>query len=131
MRLLLDTHVLLWALEPDQRLGSRARTIIDSRESSVWVSAVVAWEIAIKFALGRLRLTSPPQISLPAVIKEGGYLTLDITVAHGFAAGALPPIHADPFDRMLVAQARIEGLTLLTADPTIRQYDVATLDATL
>ena len=125
MRLLLDTHALLWALAQPRRLSARARAAIASADSEVFVSAASAWEIAIKRAIGKL--TAPAD--LEAILDQTGIERLPITVSHALAAGALPLIHSDPFDRMLVAQARIEGLTLVTRDPHIAAYDVAVLQA--
>jgi PIN domain nuclease of toxin-antitoxin system len=125
LRLLLDTHALLWALAEPKRLSTTAREAITSADSVVLASSASAWEIAIKRALGKLEAPA----DLEAVLDQTGIETLPITVAHALAAGALPLLHSDPFDRMLVAQARIEGLTLVTRDPHLGAYDVAVLDA--
>jgi PIN domain nuclease of toxin-antitoxin system len=123
LRLLLDTHVLLWWLFRDRRLGRRARAAIEHEADEVVVSAATAWEMAIEQALGRL---DPPQ-SWPGEIATFGFGRLSITFEHAAEAGSLPRYHADPFDRMLIAQARIEGLTIVTADPRISRYDVPTM----
>jgi PIN domain nuclease of toxin-antitoxin system len=123
--LLLDTHALLWWLADDPQLTDGARAAIASPRSSVMVSAATAWEIAIKRALGKL--SSPAD--LEAQIRENRFDPLPITVAHALAAGALPRHHQDPFDRMLVAQAMAEGLTIVTRDPRIELYGVPTLAA--
>ncbi len=124
MRLLLDTHALLWWLE-DERLGPAAAAAVRDPDSDVLASAASAWEIAIKARLGKLDAPSDLRDSLhEAQIRE-----LCVTVEHGLAAGALPLHHADPFDRMLVAQARLERLTLVTNDPAMAAYDVALLAA--
>jgi PIN domain nuclease of toxin-antitoxin system len=120
--LLLDTHVVLWWLEDDARLSRSARESI-AAEARVSVSAVTVWEIAIKKALGKLM----PPVNWPDEIIEFGFDPLPITFDHAVEAGALPRHHADPFDRMLVAQARIEGLTIVTADARVAQYDVPTM----
>ena len=125
MRLLLDTHILLWWLADDPALSKRARTVIGDPESEVFVSAATAWEISIKQAIGKLIF---PMDRLAASIAEAGFIPLAIEVPHAILAGALPRHHADPFDRMLVAQANHEGLSLVTADPLIRAYAVAVLD---
>jgi PIN domain nuclease of toxin-antitoxin system len=118
-RLLLDTHVFLWWQADSGKLERAARAAIAGAEL-VFVSAASAWEAAIKAALGRLRL--------PASIEEGvvnsGFQKLPIAFAHAEAAAALPPHHTDPFDRMLVAQARIEGLALVTHDRRLAPYGV-------
>lgn len=125
MNLLLDTHVLLWWLDDNPILSSDARNTIASGESDVFVSAATAWEIAIKKALGKLVVPD----DLEAAIVASGFQELPITVAHATAAGALPPHHTDPFDRMLIAQAQLENLTLVTHDERFVAYDVPILRA--
>lgn len=125
MRLLLDTHVLLWWLANDPALGEEARAGISAPGSSVCVSAATAWEISIKQALGKLDAPS----DLARQIELHRFEPLPITVSHAYAAGALPRHHEDPFGRMLVAQAVAEGLTLVTRDPRISLYGVGTLPA--
>jgi PIN domain nuclease of toxin-antitoxin system len=120
--LLLDTHAFIWACEAPERLSDAARRAIVSAANSVMVSAVTAWEIAIKCSNGRLRF---PLSSWDQHIARLGGTMLAVTAAHGIEAGFLPRHHLDPFDRMLIAQARVEGLTLVTADPAVRLYDVA------
>lgn len=122
MRLLLDTHALLWWLAGNAKLPRTCQTAI-SRSAQVYVSAVTAWEIAIKKALGKLDAPG----DLEQAIEESRFLALPITVPHALAAGALPRHHDDPFDRMLVAQARSEGLTLVTRDERFQRYGVPTL----
>jgi PIN domain nuclease of toxin-antitoxin system len=124
MRLLLDTHVLLWWLADDPALSKPARALIAS-EPEVFASAASAWEIAIKRALGKLEA---PEDLLPALEAEG-IRRLPIDFEHAAVAGTLPRHHDDPFDRMLVAQAQREGLTLLTSDDRISQYAVTVLPA--
>ena len=119
MRLLLDTHVVLWWLTDDETLSAQVKESIDT-ESEVFVSAASVWEIAIKQALGKL--TGPPD--LLDVLDRSGLLELPIRSRHAAEAACLPPLHRDPFDRMLVAQARREGLTLLSRDPHLQRYDV-------
>jgi PIN domain nuclease of toxin-antitoxin system len=125
VRLLLDTHTLLWALSDVPRVADDARRAIEDPDTDVFVSAVSAWEIATKQASGRLAAPDDLEPSLNA--KE--FSPLEITVAHGLRAGALPLHHRDPFDRMLVAQAQLEGLTIVTRDVRIARYDVAVLPA--
>ena len=124
MRLLLDTHILLWWLSDDASLSDAARIAIRDPASGVFVSAAAAWEIAIKHALGKLEF---PVAQFSRILAKEGFEPLGITVDHAVIAGELPPFHNDPFDRMLVAQAQHEGLTLVTADPMIRRYAVAVL----
>ncbi len=120
MSLLLDTHVLLSWLADDPRLPAAVRDVIRDPKRAVWVSAATAWEISIKRALGKLEAPE----DLPAAMEANGFRPLAIQVAHALAAGALPKIHEDPFDRLLVAQARLEGLTLVTADERLAAYGV-------
>ena len=123
MRLLLDTHVLLWWLADDPSLGEEARAGISDATSSVFVSAATVWEVSVKQALGKLEAPS----DLLRQIELNRFEPLSMTVSHAYTAGALPRHHDDPFDRMLVAQAMMEGLTLLSRDPRMSRYGVETL----
>lgn len=125
MRLLLDTHVLLWWLANDTALGGEARARISKPDSDVYVSAATVWEISIKRALGKLE--APPE--LLHQIESNRFEPLSMTVYHARTANALPQHHDDPFDRMLVAQAMLEQLTLLTRDPRMDPYGVDILRA--
>lgn len=125
MRLLLDTHALLWWLADRSTLSSEARSSISEGDNEVVVSAASAWEIAIKRAAGKLRVPS----GLEEALAENGFGSLPITITHAMAAGALPAHHRDPFDRMLVAQANLEGLTLVTRDPRFEPYGIPILRA--
>jgi PIN domain nuclease of toxin-antitoxin system len=129
MNLLLDTQALLWWKEGSKRLGSRARRAIESGATTVRVSAVSAWEIAIKSRSGRLKLSEPLAAWMPERLEREGFLMLSVTVAHAVAVGSLPGHHHDPFDRLLIAQARAEDLTLVTADMVLDDYEVTVLDA--
>ncbi|HEY5866967.1 MAG TPA: type II toxin-antitoxin system VapC family toxin [Candidatus Tectomicrobia bacterium] len=120
--LLLDSHVLLWYLDTGPDLSAQVRTRIDT-EPSVFVSVVSAWELRIKSALGKLTMPD----DLAAQLTAARFDVLPITLAHALAAGALPRHHRDPFDRMLVAQAQLEGLTLVTHDVRMRPYSVPVL----
>lgn len=122
MKLLLDTHILLWALADDPRLAPGRRQALEQAER-LYVSAASIWEIAIKRALGKLLIQGDPA----QVARDAGCLELPITWAHAKTAGALPAHHADPFDRMLIAQAQAEGLTLITADRAFAAYGVAVI----
>ena len=130
MNLLLDTHVLLWWIDGSKRLGLRAKTAMFKSGVSLWLSAASAWELIIKFNAGRLKLGKPPDETITQLI-ESGFQTLPITVRHALAIGALPSRHADPFDRILVAQAQCEDLTIVTADELIASYNVRTMDASV
>ena len=124
-RLLLDTHVLLWSLTDPQRLSQRAREAVEDPHSEVFVSPISGWEIALKRALGKLQAPE----TLEASIKKQGFTPLPLTFHHAEQAGTLPPHHGDPFDRMLVAQAQIEELIVVTSDRHISRYDVRTMAA--
>ncbi len=123
MTLLLDTHVLLWWLADDPRLTPAMREAIADPSTAVMVSAASAWEVAIKAAAGKLTVPD----GLPQELARHGFDELPVTVEDGLAAGALPRHHSDPFDRMLIAQAHVEGLTLVTRDADIQKYDVSVL----
>ena len=125
MRLLLDTHAFLWWASNSPELDADARQSIADQESFVAVSAAVAWEIATKRALGKLK--APEDVV--DQLRRHQFAPLPITIEHSVQAGALPLYHRDPFDRMLVAQAQLEGLTIVTRDPNIPRYSVATLPA--
>lgn len=122
MRLLLDSHVFLWWKTADPRLSPTIRDAIGSAEE-VFVSAATAWELGLKVSLGKLRL--PESVETGA--RASGFQELPVNFRHTELAVALPPLHRDPFDRMLIAQARCEGLTLVTHDEEILRYEVAVL----
>ena len=125
MRLLLDTHVLLWTLLAPEEVWPEARELIEDGAQDILVSAASAWEIAIKRAQGRLEA---PQ-DLAAAVAKQSFRPLPISVEHAAAAGDLAAHHRDPFDRMLIAQAMVEGLTIMTRDPSFRAYGVPLLRA--
>lgn len=127
MRLLLDTHALLWWLGDDARLAAPARAAVADASNDVLVSAASAWELAIKARLGKVSMPD----DLGEQLAVNGFAPLAVDVRHALAVQNLPDHHRDPFDRLLVAQAQIEGLTLVTADESIPQYDVAVLVADL
>jgi PIN domain nuclease of toxin-antitoxin system len=122
--LLLDTHVVLWWLTDDRTLSDDVKTMLD-HEPDVYVSPATIWEVTIKRAIGKLQAPA----DLPEQIRDSGFRELPITTRHAIAAGRLPLVHRDPFDRMLVAQARCEELTLVTRDADIQKYDVSVLAA--
>lgn len=125
-RLLLDTQVWIWWQADDARLGPVAREGIVAA-TDVRFSAASAWEIAIKTALGKLKL--PPRSDLLAELEYHGFQALPIEIGHALRVARLPGIHRDPFDRMLAAQAIVEGLTLMTADAVFGRYGVAVMSA--
>lgn len=124
MNVLLDTHVLLWWLNDDRALSQDAREVIGNEENLIFVSAATVWEIRIKEALGKLDV--PPDFG--QVLQAQPFLFLDITVAHANAIAALPPHHRDPFDRMLVAQAGVERLVIVTHDERFKSYGVPLIE---
>ncbi len=124
MRILLDSHAVLWWLEDNDSLGSLCRELIGNADQA-FVSAVTPWELGIKRSLGKL---SMPE-GLTNVMESDGFTSLSITAAHAELAPALPPFHRDPFDRMLVAQAQLEALILVTADRAFASYDIEQFDA--
>jgi PIN domain nuclease of toxin-antitoxin system len=125
-RILLDTHVWLWWYLGERRLGPSARSLIKTADE-VRFSAASAWELAIKRGLGKLVV--PGDLRLAQELERDGFMELPISVTHAEAVHALPKLHGDPFDRMLVAQAQLEGLAIVTADDAIARYDVAVIDA--
>lgn len=126
MNLLLDTHILLWVAYSPSRLGRAARRMIEDERNELVFSAVSIWEVTIKAGRARAPFGAAPSVFRRGLI-ESGYIELDITSAHAVAVGDLPAIHGDPFDRMLVAQARVEGFTLLTADGRVAEYGAPAL----
>lgn len=124
-RLLLDTHAVLWWLDDPELLAAPAREAIAEGENDVYVSAASAWEVAIKSALGKL---DAPH-DLEAAFESAGFATLPITVRHALVVRDLPDVHQDPFDRILAAQAKVEGLTLVTRDARLSRYGVAVITA--
>lgn len=123
--MLLDIHAFLWWLSEDPSLGNKVRGLMADPRNHVYVSAATTWEIAIKKAKGLLK--SPPD--LDRIVEDEGFDRLAISLFHGEQAGALPDIHRDPFDRMLIAQAQAEGLELVTVDRNISRYGVKVIDA--
>lgn len=126
MRLLLDTHVFLWLLAEPERLGEHISSV-GNPSNELFLSAASSWEIAIKTQLGRLHLPEDPRRYVPDRMRAIGAEPLPIEHNHALAVGELPPLHRDPFDRILVAQARGLRLTILTADVNIARYEVETL----
>lgn len=124
MNVLLDTHVLLWWLTGDDRLSAEAHRLLRDRGRSVYLSAASVAELAIKAGRGRLDLPVPVDALVADVLEHDGFLALPVTLSHAAALETLPDHHRDPFDRLLVAQARVEGMILLSADPQLRAYEV-------
>ena len=126
MKLLLDTHVLLWAAGGSPRLPATAKKLIEDAESDLIFSATSIWEVVIKHMLGRTDFRADP-VKLRSRLLANGYTELPMASGHALAVVALPPIHKDPFDRMLVAQAIVEEATLVTADRTVSRYPAPTI----
>ncbi len=124
MKLLLDTHVFLWWVVDDPQLSRRVRDAIGDSGNDVFFSVASAWELAIKTALGRLVLPGPLEALLPQQLALNGFHVLPVALPHALAVAVLPLYHHDPFDRLLVAQARIEKMVLVSGDRRIARYDV-------
>jgi len=126
VKALLDTHVFLWLQTRPERLGPAALAVLAAPETELFVSAASAWEIAIKYGLGRIDLPEPPVRYLPSRLLAIGASPLPVSVEDAAAVAELPPHHRDPFDRLLVAQARRHALTIVTADAAVLRYEVST-----
>ncbi|MDX2029303.1 MAG: type II toxin-antitoxin system VapC family toxin [Blastocatellia bacterium] len=124
MRILIDTHCWLWSLTAPERLSARAQEIFADPENTIYLSAASSWEMAIKYQLGKLPLPEAPETYVPGRMLAQGIEALPIEHAHTLRVAELPAHHHDPFDRLLIAQAQIESLSLLTADPMFRKYKV-------
>ena len=124
MKLLLDTHTFLWWITDDPQISAKALELMGDSQNDLYWSAASTWEVAIKYALGRLPLPDAPTIFLPAELGKNRIVSLPIVDTHAFQAGLLPRHHRDPFDRMLVAQAQIETLGIVSNDTKIRLYNV-------
>ena len=129
MRVLLDTQVWLWMLAAPERLSEPSRALVVSADNELLLSAASAWEIAIKYGLGKLRLPEPPGELMPRLMTRTGITPLPVHHRHALHVATLPALHRDPFDRLLIAQAQIEQLPILTADTSFALYDVETLRA--
>lgn len=127
IKVLLDTHAFLWWLFDDPSLSDPAREAIRDPENTVLVSAASAWEIATKHRLGKLPEADEAVANLPALLLTARMEPLSITVRHALAAGSLPGPHRDPFDRMLIAQSRLENIPVVTSDPVFAGYSVSTI----
>ena len=128
MRALLDTHTFLWWVSTrGSNLSARASQFISDPSNEILVSTASAWEIAIKESNARLRLATRAERYVPDRIRRHGFVTIPVDMAHALRVSRLPPIHRDPFDRLLVAQALVESIPIVTADPAINRYDVETI----
>lgn len=129
MRILLDTQCFLWMSLAPERFNARTRRLVEAQETLLFLSAASAWEIAIKHALGRLRLPLPPVTYVPGRVAALGVQPVPIDQQHALHVATLPPHHRDPFDRLLIAQAQLDDLSILTTDPLFDAYDVSTIAA--
>jgi PIN domain nuclease of toxin-antitoxin system len=127
LNFLIDTHCWLWWLSEPERLNARARRWIAGRRNAIFFSAASAWEIAIKAALGKLRLPEPAETYVPSRVTSQGMVPLPVNQRHALHLETMPLHHRDPFDRMLIAQAQVETLAILTADPKFLPYEVEVL----
>jgi len=127
MRLLLDTHALLWWFVDDARLSARVRALIADEANEILVSAASAWEVATKHRLGKLPLAADAYPRFEELVAADGFSYLSISCRHGLRAGSYPARHGDPFDRMLAAQAEIEHLPLVTLDPALADFPIEIL----
>jgi PIN domain nuclease of toxin-antitoxin system len=124
VRILLDTQIFLWMFLHPKKIGPRVWTQLRNAETELYLSAASAWEIAIKIRIGKMKLPSIPALYVPRRARGAGILSLPITEEHALAVADLPMVHSDPFDRILIAQAQLESLTLVTSDREFAQYDV-------
>ena len=128
MRILLDTHAFLWSVMDDSKLSDRARSIFLDADNELLISAVIGFEIAIKYTLGKLELAEPPRDFIENRIRNNALTQLPISLSHTYRLSHLPLHHRDPFDRMLIAQCQIEDLTLVTHDTKLSLYDIPLLE---
>ena len=129
MRVLLDTQCWIWMAAAPERLSARARALVEDEEHDLLLSSASVWEISIKHGLGKLQLPERPERYVPSRMAALKTSALPIEHMHALGVAALPPHHRDPFDRLLIAQARAERIAILTADPVFGQYDVRVIDA--
>jgi PIN domain nuclease of toxin-antitoxin system len=128
-RLLIDTHVFLWSTSAPDRLSANARAAIEDSDNEVYVSAAVGWEMSIKYAVGKLGLPMSPELYLPSRMVAHSFKALGISMEHALVVSSLPAYHADPFDRIMIAQAQFEGMTFVTRDMHALTYPVRTIEA--
>jgi PIN domain nuclease of toxin-antitoxin system len=124
VRLLLDTHVWLWMIGEHERIDAETKRALTDPQTELFLSVASVWQIVIKHAAGKLKYTGQPGVQVPLHIERSGVSPLSISVGHALAAGALPIHHRDPFDRLIIAQAQVEELTLVTSDERFAAYDV-------
>ena len=124
MKVLIDTHIFLWFMEGARLEQNAVDFLKNTVDNEIIVSHVTAWEISIKFGIGKLKIPDAPEIWFPDRIRRAGFRQLPIELQHVLRGHNLPPIHKDPFDRLLVSQANVENLTIVTEDPNFAKYQV-------
>jgi PIN domain nuclease of toxin-antitoxin system len=124
MKILLDTHIWLWWIAAPDKIDSDAHKILVDRRNELFLSAASSWEISIKYGLGRLKLSEPPDRFIPPRLQRDGITALPINLIHTVEVANLPLHHRDPFDRIIIAQSRIEKIPIMTADHAFHEYDV-------
>jgi PIN domain nuclease of toxin-antitoxin system len=129
MRVLLDTQAWLWMLSSPERLNAEARSLVEDAATTLLLSSASSWEIAIKWCLGKLELPDPPDTFVPTRIRSSGVVPIAIEHSHALRVVELEPHHRDPFDRLLIAQALVEGVPILTSDPVFADYTVDRIEA--
>ena len=127
MKYLLDTHAFLWFVSDDNRLSSKAKSIIKDSNNEIYFSAASAWEISIKSKLGRLKLRGNLESFIIEQLTANSFGPLVITISHALYTEKLPQIHKDPFDRIIISQSKVENMVLITSDKKIREYKVPTV----
>ncbi len=129
MRILIDTHIFLWLFDGSKRISADVANFLrQTSQNEFYFSAASAWEIAIKYKVGKLKLPDIPERFVPDRMRRAGMLVLPVSMAHALQVSSLPLLHKDPFDRLLVSQAKEENLKILTADPIFAKYRVNVLD---
>ena len=128
MKVLIDTHIFLWFMEGVRLRQNAINFFNDPINNSIFVSMATAWEISIKYGIGKLKLPSAPEIWFPDRMRRAGFKLLSIDLQHVLRVNNLPPIHKDPFDRLLISQADVENLTIVTQDPNFKKYRIKTSD---
>lgn len=127
MKYLLDTVAWLWSVHAEERLGGEVQAILENREEEIYLSAATSWELSIKMRLGKLNFPGPPAVVVPAFMAKQGLRSLAVTHLHAVKVYDLPSHHADPFDRMIIAQAMVEEMTVLTSDRAFEKYQIDVL----
>ena len=129
MKILIDTQIFLWIFLYPSRISPDVESLLKNPSNDIFLSAASVWEIAIKYASGKLQLPAAPEIFVPDRVKRSNFKRLEINYEHALAVTNLPQIHKDPFDRLLIAQANVENLTLLSADKIFARYIVKFIDS--